>query len=1661
MESQTLHFGTGPLLSFGLTQPQTHDHLTSSALQMNTFLQFCTLVNMSSHSKQPTHRPPHFRFGSNMEQKVIGCAISNSTNHQSGTTMMDPNLGGSLACLNTSFSSCIRQSNDDMEFSFENRTQTDIGRFKIDSSSTLTSVSFTLCTFKDMTTPEQGTERGSAICLIQCNASLTITQCFFLNCVAPSMNAHGGAVGVSYNNGNRHPVEMRNSSFTECATLNRRGEFGGAFSNSLASLFTMEFCVFDRCSSMNGGAAYISYPPTTLSNCASQDVLFVNMSYDVVNSNTIMFCDSTSGAPNVNFNRTEIVDSTLIPQMTTDKKVFVSSFEMSMAEAKATITIQTSSEVNGTMGVLLEGSNVPRLVHIEFGTTSSTSATGTAEVSKGPQGVLPNLADGLSYDLRSVSIPGFSLTIKLPPNVTGASLKWTDDRCLYLVLKVWGVWLPADSKSRFTVTISNSSETFLVRFISSTDGQSDPILVTPAIDLKWEQNYTILSIEEAVPSDPQIVICSNVVFTVPILPRLATVHVSSGNGEDRSDCGGESDPCRTMEHAFTRLSNGKSSLLLQGTFSHVSVCEISFSSLVVSHNRVFGDAGSTTTHSTIRIGKEGGLVVDGATETKLESLSFVLPSLSTVEAYAVIKTGLLTIMSCVVTGDVSTSSSLSARHPSFVKTRNVMDLVRLTTNQLEHQSVATLLTQPSVGLTQILKWEAESVHTQSTAGSAAFFTLSNTSSLHLSSSSFTTCSSSNANCLGGGVSFTLSGSASLVIQFCSFVSCSVGDGGRGGGVGLSFSSDSTNNYLLDTLTFAHNTATFGRDLFILAESLEKTVTIDHFLFNLHPPGFDRSNALFGSDHVAYVEETDLFPFLFPNNRYKNVFVDSLDETGQASTSVECGRESLPCLSLRDSMDHLLNADSEEELSQCVLERNIVLIGDFVFGEEDDVELCGYVTVGQQAGLVLSIIPLRTHKGTQTDPVQYGRVRFDESGSIGCRLLFGLSEVVPPQTVLMKHLEFVLPLFSTHPQPIIAVQSASLSLVDCVVTSIDPTQAVCSLLSFHTSLTSMTESVRLSVSRLVAQNLLLSQPLISIRSSADLPPLMDSLSTGHSSMLTQTLPFSLPPSLSIESSIFESVSLRIDAALDDPVETGSVLFADLSLPLSKLSIRDCSFSSCSTVVVSVPVESHLLSSLSCGVCCFSLARSHLTLTDSSFVNCSFIIDPSCVVPPSPSLLVFTSHALAVRFLPSQNISQLASPLSAAIIDSPLMATIQSATLTNPSFLSDDALKHSPLASHLELVGVEMDAGSSLDPFHPLPLALFVSEHCTPSLSAHSCVFRFDTADPLNVGLAVVRVRSGAWPAQRNMLSIQLKIEITIDTAVEDFERGMSRPEAVVNSRVWHNIPILIRDCDLLEEKNIHKMERLIQSILPMLTVCLKNDISIINRRMLHSSLSTLAQSTSLPKTIRVGVGQCLLSLDSFEDDPFVLVAADEFKSMEETALRNSQTISDQKEEINQLTNTISALRRQHREDEKRHIRNEAELIFQNDELKLQLADLPDAIDIEHAGSKHPSVADLINTRTTRWDDIRNQHIQREAPAQSTFKLRDPFHPYLAPLSSESVLPQVQPVPAPMLKKSELKADSHLTSSARRSLFQQVDEEMMDMWGHNTSDSDDDSSADSDE
>ncbi|KAK2946285.1 hypothetical protein BLNAU_18806 [Blattamonas nauphoetae] len=730
-------------------------------------------------------------------------------------------FGGSLACLNTSFSSCVRHSipNEEKNESFTDYEQG--GRFAINSTSSLTSVSFTLCTFRDMTAGSGAS--GAAISMVDSTSNLTVTQCFFHKCSAPYRESSAGAINLKYPSSSSSSVNIWNSSFTNCTALAAEGGFGGCLYARYGRSVTMSCNFFESCSSMIGGSLSVSNTMASLSNssfvfCISNGYggalavfslveidlnflqfrdclskthnsakdIFFDYGTDTANSSTIKFCDSTSGSPNVYLSHLSSGNSTLVLQVESDKKAFISSMDMSMGENMTSITIRTTAGLNGTMGVLLKGSIVPRLIHIEFGTPTSTSKTATAEVSIGAQAVLPLLPNGVSYTPRSVYIPGFSLVLDSATQVSGASLEFTDDTCSSLVLKGSGSLLPESSMSQFTVTIVNSSETFKVKFISSSEGQSDSISFTTILDLDWDEKYVISSIEEDIPSNPLRIFCTNAIFTVPTPPHLTSA---------RMEC--VPPLCTSVRLVF------EGQMLAPGFSFVTSISNTAFS--------------FTTTFSSSTSGRSEEIVVWPTNPLPLSGFTIV----SMEEANAnpprrVLVDGIATIVpEAMITGVTCTLDHTATTYTiAFVG-------VFVTSSPLEVD----------------LKDELDTtVHVQAT--------------------------------LKDGILTA----TEVVFPI------------------------SQNNFVPGrtyTVVSSNNTSTFGRDLFLVAESLEKSVTIDHFLFNLHPPGFDRSNALFGSDRVAYVEETDLFPFLFPNNRFKNVFVDSLDETGQASSGAECGESHTP------------------------------------------------------------------------------------------------------------------------------------------------------------------------------------------------------------------------------------------------------------------------------------------------------------------------------------------------------------------------------------------------------------------------------------------------------------------------------------------------------------------------------------------------------------------------------------------------------------------------------------------------------------------------------------------------------------------------------------------------------------------------------------------------
>ncbi|KAK2948060.1 hypothetical protein BLNAU_17007 [Blattamonas nauphoetae] len=311
----------------------------------------------------------------------------------------------------------------------------------------MTSVKFTLCTFNEMTHTAGPGAGGAAICLWVYYISactLSVTQCSFHKCTCTADRQCGGAIYAEAIE-TELTISISLSSFTECAVTGTSDTLGGSVFCSSPSSISVSDCFFEKSSSGHqGGALSLKYHQlTTLSNCAfvlchapelggalflddlhsvdfsflqfrgcsvnghmnvSADIFIKTLDdYEVFKSGR--FYDTDSGKYTiwvyplaVDALKQFVTYSGRLPNVTVD---------VSISGDTATVTATVNTGVKGTMGILLEGSNVPRLVHVPFGSETETSTTGSATVSSGVNGILPPAA---KYELRAWSVPTVYLT---------------------------------------------------------------------------------------------------------------------------------------------------------------------------------------------------------------------------------------------------------------------------------------------------------------------------------------------------------------------------------------------------------------------------------------------------------------------------------------------------------------------------------------------------------------------------------------------------------------------------------------------------------------------------------------------------------------------------------------------------------------------------------------------------------------------------------------------------------------------------------------------------------------------------------------------------------------------------------------------------------------------------------------------------------------------------------------------------------------------------------------------------------------------------------------------------------------------------------------------------------------------------------------------------
>ncbi|KAK2948802.1 hypothetical protein BLNAU_16252 [Blattamonas nauphoetae] len=508
LESKHLIGGTGPLFSFGLTEQDSSLGASGCTLRMETSLVGSSLLNVSSSSQFSAGK---LKFGSEVCQRVAGCCVDRSTNHDSGTGMMSPNLGGNLMCSNSSFSSCIRQQNNELEYSLENRTQTVIGRLN-NVTSDVTSVSFSHCTFNEMAVAVEK-EGGGAIFMYHTSSTLTITTCFFHKCTCTEYNANGGAVNFRCTYSNPQPSTISESSFTECSS----GNCGGSVLVYYTSTTTIDKCFFELSESGAGGAIFFYANPGSVSNCAfvdcstdqsggalmvytqmtasfsfvqfrgcstelisdGRDIHICLQSTDVMNY-SVKYCDSTSGTPNVYFEYNDKANSTIVPQISSTPTI--KSVDVTFDGDTAKVTVETDIAIKGTLGVLLDGSNVPRLVHVVFGEPSKVSTVGTAIVSSGANGILP--------DATTYTKPRSTLAPFQPPTIRSAESTRKDWNTTEIIVK--GIFVEEGS---YWMLVEKEGQTWNISLEwqdSTTLTGTAPLHPSTAKGrLEWETTYEV------------------------------------------------------------------------------------------------------------------------------------------------------------------------------------------------------------------------------------------------------------------------------------------------------------------------------------------------------------------------------------------------------------------------------------------------------------------------------------------------------------------------------------------------------------------------------------------------------------------------------------------------------------------------------------------------------------------------------------------------------------------------------------------------------------------------------------------------------------------------------------------------------------------------------------------------------------------------------------------------------------------------------------------------------------------------------------------------------------------------------------------------------------------------------------------------------------------
>ncbi|KAH7819038.1 uncharacterized protein MONOS_10539 [Monocercomonoides exilis] len=361
-------------------------------------------------------------------------------------------------------------------------------------------------------------------------------------------------------------------------------------------------------------------------------------------------------------------------------------------------------------------------------------------------------------------------------------------------------------------------------------------------------------------------------------PILNTVYISSGGSSD-GRCGDDQEPCMDLMFGFNKMRTDQTTIRVVDSCCLREILDRNGFSLTIRGQ-------SFTSKSLFLVEADGGLVLKMETSSvslMLSCLKFGLPLTSSVEELISVDGGKLYIDNCQLGG-----TSAEEEQTNMWIIRGKEGYIQVTKVLLSNVAFSggSGIISLSGGSVQIESSELTFVKADS-----SLVNVTNCEKVEVADGCiFDNCKSGASE--GGAVRCSLTVTGRFSVTNASITNSGMNENtGKGGGVYLLLPEGTSSDCLFGDITFISNSAELGKDMFLVCDNLNVTVTTTTFQMKLINETGERVAEMMGYDRNYFCESVhDLYLFLVQyHSPTVQVSPSGYDMTG-------CGNEHYPCSS---------------------------------------------------------------------------------------------------------------------------------------------------------------------------------------------------------------------------------------------------------------------------------------------------------------------------------------------------------------------------------------------------------------------------------------------------------------------------------------------------------------------------------------------------------------------------------------------------------------------------------------------------------------------------------------------------------------------------------------------------------------------------------------------